>query len=144
MAVRVIHEYLALQASADFVPEAGLTEAQIAEGLTTAELDELLPRLPDGQLTLANLSALYRHAQLSRALNLSVVDFGKLLDVTAENPFTAPETTVAVVSALPSSWRPGSANLSTVSCETRFGFTTSPIITPSSSSLGSFFAANCL
>jgi peptidoglycan hydrolase-like protein with peptidoglycan-binding domain len=63
-------------------------------GLTTAELDELLTQLPDDQLTLANLSALYRHVQLSQALRLNVVDYSKLLDVTAENPFASPEKTL--------------------------------------------------
>ncbi len=56
--------------------------------LTDADLTTLLAVLPDGRLTLANLSRLYRCARLARALNLEAGELIALLEV-ADSPFAA-------------------------------------------------------
>jgi hypothetical protein len=74
--------------------------AEIAAALATTadELGALLPQLavlggqanptPD-QLNLANLSALYRHVSLARALRLSIPDLLSTLDLAGIDPFNA-------------------------------------------------------
>ena len=69
-------------------------------GLTAAELEALLPlAAPTGALTLANLSALYRHVRLARGLDLPVADLVTLREMSGLDPFdpTHPETAMQFV-----------------------------------------------
>ena len=64
--------------------------------ITGDELSKLLGRLSDTKLSLANLSALYRHVSLARALNLTIEQLVSLLALTGMNPFD-PNHTVDTV-----------------------------------------------
>ena len=70
-----------------------------ALGITAEDLTELLPRLANSNLTLENLSALYRHVFFARALNLNIRDFRSLLELTGINPFdpARPEKALAFI-----------------------------------------------
>lgn len=72
---------------ADYV--ASLTGAL---GITADDLAALLPRLPDAKLTLANLSALFRHVSVARALDLTVRQLASVIDLTGIDPFDAAHT----------------------------------------------------
>lgn len=76
-----------MQNIADNVPS--LTGAL---GVTAGDLAALLPRLPDDKLTLANLSALFRHVSLASALGLTARQLASVIDLTGINPFDAGDT----------------------------------------------------
>ncbi len=67
-----------------------------ALGGTADDLASILPRLTDDRLSLVNLSALYRHVSLARALDLRVNHLVSLLALTGIDPFDAarPEQTL--------------------------------------------------
>ncbi|WP_437962142.1 neuraminidase-like domain-containing protein [Sorangium sp. So ce119] len=58
-----------------------------ALGITGQELARLVPLLSDDRLTLANLSALYRHASLARAIGASIDELVSYLALTGIDPF---------------------------------------------------------
>lgn len=53
--------------------------------------------LPDGNLTLNNLSSLYRHSVLAHSLEVSVSDYTAFLKITNTDPFSTSEITVDFV-----------------------------------------------
>jgi hypothetical protein len=65
--------------------------------ITGIELSKLLGRLADKKLSLANLSALYRHVSLARALNFTVDQLVSALILTGEKPFDQAHTENAVL-----------------------------------------------
>ncbi len=69
-----------------------------ALGVTAEDLLAVVPRLADGKLTFANLSALHRHVSLARALELTPRQLLRLLELTGLDPFDAahPERTLAL------------------------------------------------
>ena len=68
--------------------------ADVAGGLgaSSDDVHRLLGRLADQSLTLANLSSLYRHLSLARALSLDVASFVSRLDLIGLDPFDAAHT----------------------------------------------------
>lgn len=58
-----------------------------ALGITAENLGILLPQLADAHLSLDNLSALYRHVSLARALDLSVRQLVSVIQLTRIDPF---------------------------------------------------------
>jgi hypothetical protein len=66
-------------------------------GITAEDLAALTPTLPDGNLTLPNLSRLYRHTSLAQALKLSMTEIMSLKALSGIDPFDATD--------LRSAWR---------------------------------------
>ncbi len=70
------------------------TALRAASGLTHAEFAAISTQLgytSTTPLTLANISAVYRHAWLARALQISVTELLLLLNYTGLDPFTTPD-----------------------------------------------------
>lgn len=76
---------------ADYAPEVAA-----ALGVTQDYLAKLTSQLPDTKLSLANLSALYRHTSLARALELTIGQLLSLLALCKPKPFDAAHTEDAV------------------------------------------------
>jgi peptidoglycan hydrolase-like protein with peptidoglycan-binding domain len=73
-----------------------------ALAVTDAELTELLARTT-GKLTLDNLTLLYRHTTMARALGLPIIDLMVLLDLAAAqlpDPFATPQATLNLLDQL--------------------------------------------
>ena len=72
---------------------------QAALFVTDRDLDDLLSlSLIDGELTLDNLSILFRHATLARAMRLSIDDLCRLLFITGtDDPFSTPGVTLRLL-----------------------------------------------
>jgi Tc toxin complex TcA C-terminal TcB-binding domain/Neuraminidase-like domain/Salmonella virulence plasmid 28.1kDa A protein len=61
--------------------------------ISSADMDMLVAEaLPDTNLNLANLSELYRHTVLAKALKISIDDLLALIDISGINPFDASAT----------------------------------------------------
>ncbi|PIE18639.1 MAG: hypothetical protein CSA65_04320 [Proteobacteria bacterium] len=67
-----------------------------ALGVTVDDLAAFLPRLPDGKLTLANVSALFRHVSLARSLELTARQLVSAIELTGIDPFDAGHTVQAL------------------------------------------------
>lgn len=67
-----------------------------ALGISADELSKLAQRLPNASLSLANLSALYRHVSLARALGLDAAALVALLELTGLDPFDPAHPEAAV------------------------------------------------
>lgn len=66
-----------------------------AMALTEPDLALLMANLPNGNLTLANLTSLYNYAMLAQGLGLRIVDLLTLLDLAdISNPFASPRQTL--------------------------------------------------
>ena len=85
----------------DETPALALHSPAIAAalGITADELNRLTPGLPNDRLSLSNLSALYRHVSLARALGLDIGSLVSLLALTGKSPFDPahPENAVLFV-----------------------------------------------
>ncbi len=68
-----------------------------ALGITASELSLLVARLGNDNLTLANLSWLFRHAQLAQAAGLAIDELVMLLSLSGIDPFDAAHTENAVL-----------------------------------------------
>ena len=74
---------------------AHLPAIQAALRLRTSDLITLVAAvLPNDSLTLENLSVLYRHALLARALRLAVLDLLSLKALSGTDPFATPQSTL--------------------------------------------------
>lgn len=87
-----------LNASLTDIAAAGLIADHTATikagiGISSTDLDTLVNEvLPDGNLTLANLSTLYRYVSLAKAMKISVDDLLALIDISGIDPFDAAAT----------------------------------------------------
>ena len=117
-----------------------------ALSITAQDLGRLIPRLPivedqhEGPtLSLANLSALYRHVSLARTLGLTAAQLVSLLDLTRIDPFnpTHPEDTVRLI-AEARAIRESGFSLDELDYLLRDQDTTPPALAPDDKTIGVF------
>ena len=121
---------------------ANLAPIHAALGITAADLDALLPGLPNDALNLANLTRLARPALLAKALRLKLADYLALRALSGIEPTGLPADTAATLRfADVAAWlRQAGYGLPVLDYLLRHRFAANASFVPAEADIGSFLA----
>ena len=121
---------------------ANLAPIHAALGITAADLDALLPGLPNDALNLANLTRLARPVLLAKALHLKITDYLALRALSGIEPIGHPADTAATLRfADVAAWlRQAGYGLPVLDYLLRHRFAANAAFVPAEADIGSFLA----